>query len=154
MEKKRKQKSRERERGGVSGGRCSGGRRCFVGRFSVGSASLKKLQTSWLAKRCLVLLLNQPASLYDSTVYVHTRYNIHMVSVCFLNLLNYDTDYRIVNMPTQSFNACIYTCVCLYSFCKSECLPFSWKGQGFGPLFFHSGGPLGPYFEILEATLV
>ena len=36
------------------------GRECFVWRFKVGSAKLKKFQISWLAKRCLVVLLRRP----------------------------------------------------------------------------------------------
>ena len=59
--------------------------RCFIGRFSVCSASLKKFQTSWLAKHCLVLLFRQLASLYRSTVYDLARSNMHTVSVCFQN---------------------------------------------------------------------
>ena len=82
----------ERERGDVSGGRWLGGREFLVGRFSVGSASLKKFPTSWLAKRCLVLLFRRPASLYRSTVYVNKRSNMHAVSVSFRNPLKYDKE--------------------------------------------------------------
>ena len=133
-------------RGSVSGGHQTGGQGCFIGRFSVGSTNLKKFQTSWLAKRCLVLLFRRPTSLYISTVYVNTRPNMHAVSVCFRNPSNYDTDHRIFHVPTQSFNACIYTSVCLYSVRLRGCLS-SWRGRRLGPpppFFFHLGGPLGP----------
>ena len=50
-----------------------------------------------------------------STVYAHSNINIHAVSVGFGNPSNYDTDYRIFNVPMCSFNACIYTCV-LFAF--------------------------------------
>ena len=94
-------------RGGVSGERWLGGQRCFVGHFSNGPASLKKFQTSWLAKRCLLLLFRRSASLYRSTVYVYTI-NMLVVYVYFRNPLNYDVDYRIFNMPTWSLNTWVH----------------------------------------------
>ena len=82
----------------------------------------------------------------------HTLLTVHLICMqysCFRNPLNYDTDYRIFNMPTRSFNACVYTHVCLYLFCKTKWLPFSLGGVrgggggAWGPLF-HPGRPLGP----------
>ena len=64
------------------------------------------------------------------------------------NPLNYDTDYRIFNMPTQSFNACIYTLFAfVYSVRLIGCLfqgGGRW-GEGLGSHFpiFHLWGPLG-----------
>ena len=58
----------------------------------------EKFQTSLLAKHCLVLLFRQPTSLYRSKMYIHIRANMHAVSVCFRNLLNYDMDYRICDL--------------------------------------------------------
>ena len=49
----------------------------------LGYASLKKSQISWLAEHCLVLLFRQPASLYRSTVCVHT--NMHVVCVYLIH---------------------------------------------------------------------
>ena len=65
---------------------------------------------------------------------------MHAVFVCFRNPLNYDTDYGIFSMLIRSFNACVYTRVCLYLFCKTEWLPFS-----------DGGG--GGFYENLAATL-
>ena len=133
-----RQKIWEREGGCVSGGGWWGGRGCLVGCFGVGSAGLKKFQTSWLAKRCLVLLFRRPTSVYRSTVYVHSGSNRHAVSVCFRNPPKYHSDYVIFNVPTWSFNTYVYTRVCLYRvFCETEWLPFSWRLRGFG-------GGLGP----------
>ena len=61
------------------------------------ACQFEKVQTSWLVSRCLVLLFGPPASLYRSTVYVHT--NMHAVSVCFRNPPNYDMGYWIFNVP-------------------------------------------------------
>ena len=47
----------------------------------VGYASLKKFQISWLAEHCLVLLFRKPASLYRSTVCVHTNMHVVCLSV-------------------------------------------------------------------------
>ena len=124
-----------------------------MGGFSVSCASLKKFPTSWLAKCCLVLLFRQPTSLYRSTVYGHTRSNMHAVSVWLCNPPKYDTDNRIFKVPTGSFNACIYTCVCLYLLCKTEWLPFSWRVAGAWGPFFIREGPWAPFHEILEETL-
>ena len=44
------------------------------------------------------VVFRPPASLYRSTVLVRT--NMHAVSVCVSNPLNYDMDYRIFNVPT------------------------------------------------------
>ena len=108
-------KSQRKERGGVSGGQWSGGRGCFIGLFSVGSASLKKFQTSWLAKRCLVLPIRRPTSLNSNTVYVHTRSNVHAVVVCFRNPLNYDMDYRILMcLYNLLMHVYIHTCLPLF----------------------------------------
>ena len=77
-EEEKKQKivaAEENEKGGVSGGGWSGGQGCLVGWFSVGCVSVRKFQTSWLVEGCLLLLLRLPASLYRSTVCVHTRSN-------------------------------------------------------------------------------
>ena len=46
------------------------------------------------------LLFRRPTSLDRSIACVHTRSNIHAVSVCFRYPQNYDMDYRIFNMPT------------------------------------------------------
>ena len=129
---------RHRETGDVGGGRWSGGRRCLVGRFGVGSANLKKFQTSWLAKRCLVLLFRRPISLYRCTIYAHSRSNMHAVSVCFRNPPDYDTDDRIFNLPTRSVNAHIDTRVRLQLFCKTEWLPLSWRRWDLGAPFIKS----------------
>ena len=61
------------------------------------------------------------------------RSNMHAVSVCFCNPLNYKTHYRIFKVSTQAFNACMFTCVYRFlfvscCFCKTEWLPFSWQG--------------------------
>ena len=120
--------------------------RLFRWAVSVGSDSLKKFKTSWLSKLCLVLLFRRSTSLNRNTVHVHTRSSMHAVFVCFRNPPNYDMDHRVFNVPTRSFNACIYTRVCLYLFCKTEWLPISWEGGvgvAWGP-FFHSGGPFDP----------
>ena len=81
---------------------------------------------------------------------------MHAVSVCFRSPPNYDMDYRIFNMPTQSFSACIYMRVCLYLFFYTEWLPFfHGGGGGLGPpfFFFHLIGLKAPFYEVLEATL-
>ena len=111
---------------------------CFVGCFIFISPSLKKFQTSWLAKHCLVLLFRQPTSVYKSAVHAHTSSNMNAVSVCFRNAPHYDTDYMICNMLTQSLHAwvCTHTHACLYVFCKAEWLPFPWREQGIGASFF------------------
>ena len=56
----------------------------LIQRFSVGSNSLKKFQTLWLAYCCL--FLHATNSLYRSIVQVNT--NMLEVSVCFCNPLN------------------------------------------------------------------
>ena len=113
---------------------------------------LEKFQTSWLAKHCPVLLLRQATSLYISTVYIHTLFNMHAASVCFCNPPNYDMDYRIFNVPTWSFNVCIHTheFAFIYSVRLNGCLL---HGGGLGPLFVIGEGPWAPFYEILEATL-
>ena len=76
--------------------------------------------------------------------------------LCFRNPPNYDTDYRIFNVPTRSFNACVNIPVCLYLFCKTDWLPFSLGvegGWGLGAPCFIREGPWAPFYEILEATL-
>ena len=73
---------------------------------------------------------------------------MHAVFVCFRDLPNYNIDYRIFNMPTQSFNACVYTRVCLHLFSKTEWLPFS-LGVGF---FFIRQCHEPPFYEILDAN--
>ena len=57
----------------------------------------EKVQTLWLASRCLIL---QASSffIYRSTVYVHT--DIHRASVCFRSPPKYDANYWIFNVPT------------------------------------------------------
>ena len=67
--------------------------------------------------------------------------------------LNYDPDFRIFDVSTQSFNAHLYMHV--FAFIDSVRLNGCWEGRlGLEPLFFfHLGGPLGPFYEILEATL-
>ena len=140
---------KERDLGGVSGGRWLGGHGCFVWRFSVGSASLKKFQISWLAKRCLILLFRQPTSLYGSTVCVHT--NVQVVSVCFRNPLSSDTDnvgsltcLHDLLMHVYSHVFCL-----LHLFLKTELLLFSWGVGGWGVRWggsFSSGRALGPPF--------
>ena len=116
--------------------------RMFHGCFCVGSASLKKFQTSWLAKCFLALLFRQPISFCRSTVYVHT--SMHAVSVCFHNPLSQDTDDRIFTVPTSSFNACVYTHV-LFALTYSVRLN--------GCLFQGGGGLNSSFYEILEATM-
>ena len=86
----------------------------------------------------------RPTSLNRSVVCVHARSNMRVVFLCFCNPPKYDRDYRIFNVPTRSFNACVYTRVCLYLSCKTEWLPLCVGGGGtWGPIC-HLGGPLGP----------
>ena len=148
---------REWERAVVSGGGWFGGQGCFIGHLSVSSASLKKFHASWLAKHCVVLLFRQPTSLYESTVYVHIRSNMHVVSVYFCNPPNLDTDYRIFNVPTWSFNPCIYTGVCLHMFAFTYSVRLNGclfqGGGGAGPFsLIQEEGPWAPFHEILEVT--
>ena len=138
---KKKQKSKRMRKRWCLGGWWLRGQGHFVGRFRVRSASLKTFQTLWLAKHCLVLF-RWPSSLYRSTVCIFTLDLISVQCLCFHN--PFDTAYTIYNVCTWSFNACVYTCVCIYIFCRTEWLPLSWRGQGLGaPFFFHLGGPLG-----------
>ena len=80
---------------------------------------------------------------------------MHALSVCSRNPPKYDMDYRTFKVPTQSFNACVCTCVGLYLLCKTEWLPFSWSGQVLWAPFFSFGRDLGaPFYEILETALI
>ena len=133
---------REWERAVVSGGGWFGGQGCFIGHLSVSSASLKKFHASWLAKHCVVLLFRQPTSLYESTVYVHIRSNMHVVSVYFCNPPNLDTDCRIFKVPTHSYNACGYARVCLHVFCNLDWMAAFFMGEG--ALSFVREGSRGP----------
>ena len=133
---------KEWERGGVSWGRWFGGWGCFVGRFSVGCANLRKSSKfCGLPSIVLSLLFRPPTSFCRSTVYVYA--NMRAVSVCVANPPNYDMDYRIFNVPTWPSNAFVYThvSVCLYLFHKTEWLSFSKGEEGVrGPFFFGGGG--------------
>ena len=60
--------------------------------------------------------------------FVHLQF-LYLVFVCFHNPPNYDMDYRVFNVPIQSFNACIYTCLFfLFLFLG---------GGGLGPLLWN-----------------
>ena len=121
----------ERQRGGVSGGRWSRDRGCFVGRFSVGSASWKKIPDFVMSQAMFCLTLQ--ATSFSSS-----------------SLPNYDTNYRIFNVPTRS-------CAFIYSVKLNSCLNSCLLYRGGGPFFFFFssfGRALWPpFYEILEATL-
>ena len=122
---------REWERGGVNGEQWLRGQGCSV---------WKKFQTSWLAKCCLVLLLRQPTSLFRRTVYVQTE--LHAVSVFSHNPPKYNSYYRICNMPTWPFNACICTHT-LFAFIDSVRLNgYLFHGEAWGLFFFTREDPL------------
>ena len=78
---------------------------------------------------------------------VHVYINVLAVSVGFYRPLNYDTDYRIFNVPTWSFNACAHSQVLLFFlslFRKTEWLPFSWGwGELRTPFFSFRGWGVG-----------
>ena len=107
---------------------------------------------------CLTL---QPTNFFIQTIEklcVFTLIVICMQSLCFCNPLKYNTDYRIFDVPTWPFNSCVHTWV-LFAFnysvrlngCLCCCCFF---GGALLPLFFIEGLGVGPFYEILAATLV
>ena len=78
---------------------------------------------------------------------------MHAAFACFCNPTNYDRDYRIFNVSTQSFNARVDTRVCLCLFCEDKMAAFFGGGGAEAP-FFIQEGPWAPFYKILEATLM
>ena len=88
------------------------------------------------------------------TVYVHTS-NMHVVSACFRNPLNYDIYYRIFKLPSFS-NACVYTCFLSQRLTLFILPSFLGGLEALWPPFISCGGrggPLASVYEILQVTL-
>ena len=84
-------------------------------------------------------------------MYVHTRSNMHAVSVCFHNPPNYDTTtYRVFNV-LHNLLMTVYTQVfaSIYSVRMNGCL-FYGGGKGLGSLFSYRGALWTPSMKFLK----
>ena len=106
----------------------------------LGYASLKKSQISWLAEHCLVLLFRQPASLYRSTVCVHT--NMHVVCVYLIHQTVTGTTGPLTCLHDLLLHAYTHMFAVIDSVILNGCLFM--EGVGIWVPFFHRERTVAP----------